>query len=133
MIALCFVVIIAVVTVDLITKFNFDGIMNSGIAWSLGADVPWLWIPVVVVSFVLTLVLLLWLWLGRRSWLKAVGLGLFIGGILGNAIDRLLSGGAVHDFINFGIFRNNIADIALTVGAVLIVLHLIMEEARASR
>lgn len=133
MIALSLVVIVAVVAVDLITKFNFDGILNSGIAWSLGADVPWLWIVVVVFSAVLTIVLLLWLLLGRRSWLKSVGLGLFIGGILGNAIDRLISGGAVHDFINFGIFRNNIADIALTVGAVLMVLHLIMEEARASR
>lgn len=133
MIALSLVVIVAVVAVDLITKFNFDGILNSGIAWSLGADVPWLWIVVVVFSAVLTIVLLLWLLLGRRRWLKSVGLGLFIGGILGNAIDRLISGGAVHDFINFGIFRNNIADIALTVGAVLMVLHLIMEETRASR
>ncbi|MBO4823364.1 MAG: signal peptidase II [Clostridia bacterium] len=133
MIALSLVVIVAVVAVDLITKFNFDGILNSGIAWSLGADVPWLWIVVVVFSLVLTIVLLLWLLLGRRRWLKSVGLGLFIGGIVGNALDRLISGGAVHDFINFGIFRNNIADIALTVGAVLMVLHLIMEETRASR
>ena len=61
------------------------------------------------------------------------GLGLFVGGILGNAIDRLVSGGAVHDFIDFGIFRNNIADMALSIGAVLICLSLIMEEIHASR
>lgn len=133
MIALFFVMIVAVVAVDLFTKFNIDGILNAGIAWSLGADLPWLWIVVVVFSFVLTVGLIEWFFRGRRTWLKSVGLGLFIGGILGNAIDRLISGGAVHDFINFVIFRNNIADIALTLGAVLIVLHLIMEEARATR
>ena len=61
------------------------------------------------------------------------GLALIAGGALGNAVDRLLSNGAVHDFIDFGIFRNNLADIAISVGAVLIVLVVIMGETRATR
>ena len=133
MIALFFGVIVAVVAVDLSTKFTIDGILNPGISWGLGTNLPWLWIVVVIFSFILTAGLIEWFFRRRRTWLKTVGLGLFIGGTLGNAIDRLFSDGAVHDFINFVIFRNNIADIALTVGAVLIMLHLVLEEARASR
>ena len=56
----------------------------------------------------------------RKSYWFTVGLALFIGGMLGNAIDRMITGGAVHDFINFVIFKNNIADIAITVGAVIV-------------
>ena len=134
MIALFFSVIAVVIAVDLITKFNIEGILNPGIAWSLGADVTWLWIVVVIFSFALTIALVTWFLLQkRRTGLGTVGLALFVGGMLGNAIDRLVTGGAVHDFINFIIFRNNLADIALTVGAILIVLSLIREEFRASR
>ena len=133
MIALFFGVIVAVVAVDLSTKFTIDGILNPGISWGLGTNLPWLWIGVVIFSVILAAGFMGWFFRRRRTWLKPVGLGLFIGGTLGNAIDRLLSDGAVHDFINFVIFRNNIADIALTVGAVLIMLHLVLEEARASR
>ena len=134
MIAVFFGVIVAVVTVDLITKFTIDGILNPGISWSLGTNLPWLWIVVVVFSLVLTVGIVTWfLRTKKRTWLNTVGLGLFVGGMLGNAIDRLISGGAVHDFIDFVIFKNNIADIALTVGAVLIILNLIKEEMRAPR
>lgn len=134
MIALFLGVIAAVVAVDLITKFTIDGILNPGIAWSLGADLPWLWVVVVIFSFALAAGLLVWFFRTKHhTWLGTIGLAIFIGGILGNAIDRLLSGGAVHDFIDFVIFRNNIADIALTIGAVLIVLNLIVEEIRAPR
>lgn len=134
MIALFFSVIVAVVAVDLITKFTIDGILNSGISWGLGARLPWLWIVVVVFSLVLVIGLVWWFFHNqKRTMLGTVGLGLFIGGTLGNAIDRLVSGGAVHDFIDFGIFRNNIADIALCVGAVMICLALIVRETRAAR
>ncbi len=88
----------------------------------------------VIFSLVLVVALVWWfLYNKRRTGLGTVGLGLFIGGTLGNAIDRLVSGGAVHDFIDFGIFRNNIADIALCVGAVMICLALIARETRAAR
>ncbi len=134
MIAVFFGVIVAVVTVDLITKFTIDGILNPGISWSLGTNLPWLWGVVVVFSLVLTVGIVTWfLRTKKRTWLNTVGLGLFVGGMLGNAIDRLISGGVVHDFIDFVIFKNNIADIALTVGAVLIILNLIKEEMRAPR
>ena len=40
--------IVGVVVVDLATKFSFDGILNSGIAWGMGAQLPWLWIVIVI-------------------------------------------------------------------------------------
>ena len=60
-----------------------------------------------------------------KKWLKInlekLSLGLILGGTISNAIDRLIFGG-VRDFIylkfiNFAIF--NVADMAITVGAVL--------------
>lgn len=134
MIWLFFGVIVAVVAADLITKFNIDGILNPGIAWGLGAEYDWLWIVVVVLSFVLVVLLIWWFFRNqKRTLLRTTGLALFIGGALGNAFDRIISHGPVHDFINFGFFRNNLADIAISLGAVLVIVALIVEEFRASR
>jgi signal peptidase II len=64
----------------------------------------------------------------------AVAIGLIIGGALGNAIDRVRIG-AVADFLDFSrlwfpwIF--NVADSAITVGAVLLIWDLFVPEARA--
>lgn len=114
--------IVAVVVIDLITKFSFDGILNSGVAWGMGAQLPWLWIVIVVLSLVLAVVMVVWYSRTerRKSYWFTVGLALFLGGMLGNALDRMITGGAVHDFINFVIFKNNLADIAITVGAIMV-------------
>lgn len=127
------VVIVVVVTADLVTKFTIDGILNPGIAWGLGAQLPWLWVVIVVLSLVMT-VLLFWWWMhDKRTVLRTLGLAFMISGILGNAIDRIVSGGAVHDFIDFMIFKNNLADIAITVGVILTVLSVLREAAVADR
>ena len=119
-------VIAAVVAVDLMTKFTVPGILNSGVAWGLGAEVEWLWIAVVVLSAVVVVGLVVWYTRTprRHAWWFTVGLALFVGGVIGNMIDRMLTGGAVHDFIDFIIFKNNLADIAITVGAVMVGGHL---------
>lgn len=59
-----------------------------------------------------------------RGW--AVGLGLLLAGAVGNLVDRLFREpeplrGQVVDFIDYGPFVGNVADIALTVAAVVIV------------
>jgi signal peptidase II len=62
-------------------------------------------------------------WLARAtSQLVAVGVGLIIGGAIGNAIDRMLYG-AVADFFSFHAFGFewyifNIADTAIVAGVV---------------
>jgi signal peptidase II len=60
-----------------------------------------------------------------RGPLSAAALGLVIGGAAGNLIDRLFrdADGAVVDFIDLGWWPTfNVADAAITVGAVLLVL-----------
>jgi signal peptidase II len=55
----------------------------------------------------------------REPWLR-VGLGLVLGGAVGNALDRVLAG-SVTDFIDFRVFPVfNIADMGITIGAALI-------------
>lgn len=98
---------------------------NSGIAFSLfpaesaiGAYV------LVVVAMVIMGLLLRWLH-ASRSRLQQLGLGLVLGGALGNIIDRLFAG-SVTDFIHFhaaglsNVFNG--ADIAISLGVVLILL-----------
>jgi len=73
--------------------------------------------------------LVVWLWRGARG-LSAIGLGLVIGGALGNLVDRLVHG-AVADFfwlhteLPVGPLANyvfNVADVAITFGVGLLLL-----------
>ena len=74
--------------------------------------------------------LLAW-WLVRsRSALLAAGLGLVIGGALGNAIDRIAHG-AVLDYLDLHAFGRhffvfNVADAAINVGVALLILDLLL-------
>jgi signal peptidase II len=71
------------------------------------------------------------LWLFRsRSGLPAVGLGLIIGGALGNAIDRIAHG-AVIDYLDLHAFGRhffvfNVADAAINIGVALLILDLLL-------
>jgi signal peptidase II len=65
--------------------------------------------------------------MGRRSKLVNVGLGLLLGGAVGNLYDRIFHPG-VRDFIDMYIgdwhwYTYNIADVAICAGAAAIVLH----------
>ena len=68
----------------------------------------------------------------------AMAYGLLLGGAVGNAIDRLVragdpgfGGGYVVDFVAWGSFpRFNVADSAITVGFVLLVVAMLLDERR---
>ena len=112
-------------TVDVVGSLRFNLTFNSGMAFSQGRGAG----PIIgVVALVVIVVLLVSL---RRtgSMLSAVGIGLVIGGAIGNVSDRLFRagdgflGGAVVDFIDlqwWPIF--NVADMAVTTGGVILVL-----------
>lgn len=111
--------------VDVIGSFlRFTLIYNSGAAFSIGTGITWV-LTIVATAVVVTIIVI-----ARRlgSWLWAVALGVLLGGALGNLTDRLFrppgfGQGHVVDFIqlpNFAIF--NVADMAITCAAVLIVL-----------
>ncbi|GAA2522632.1 signal peptidase II [Rarobacter incanus] len=93
-------------------------VFNPGAALSLGASSTWI-ITVIAVAITVGVVLTARR-VGNRAW--AIALGLLLGGALGNVIDRLFRApgfgrGHVVDFIDYGIFVGNVADIALVVAA----------------
>jgi len=68
----------------------------------------------------------------RADWTVRVALGLQLGGATGNLIDRLLRDGTVTDFISVGSFPVfNLADSAITVGVVILLLGLWLNDRRA--
>lgn len=74
--------------------------------------------------------LLAWWLLRSQSVLPAVGLGLIIGGALGNAIDRVAHG-AVIDYLDLHAFGRhffvfNVADAAINVGVALLIFDLLL-------
>ncbi|MCP5095327.1 MAG: signal peptidase II [Chloroflexi bacterium] len=92
---------------------------NEGVAFGMfhgvGPVVGWLSLIVIIGLFVFLI---------RRpeeEWLVCAGLGLYIGGALGNMVDRIFAG-RVLDFIEsplrWGIF--NVADLAVNIGMVII-------------
>ena len=99
---------------------------NRGINFGLfgGLDLRWV---LVGVALAVSLFVLWWMNRERPGRLAMFGAGLLVGGALGNALDRVLYG-AVADFLNMsccGItnpYAFNVADIAIFVGAVGLVL-----------
>ena len=112
--------------------------LNRGAAFGLeiGEDSRWFFVPVTVIA----LVLLAKLFIQARSddLLRLVSLSLVVAGAVGNLYDRLRWSLGVVDFIgpvwlgfaHFPIF--NVADIAITCGAVLLAVSFWLEE-RAER
>lgn len=103
-------------------QFNLS--FNTGMAFGRGKG----WGPVIGVVAMLVVVALI-LTVRRHNDLRTnLGVGLIIGGALGNIVDRLFRGdgwlrGAVVDFIDFQWFPIfNVADMAVNIGGVLFLL-----------
>jgi signal peptidase II len=103
---------------------------NRGISFSLFASDSAAGQTVLLALTLAATGLLAW-WLFRsRSAPSAVGLGLIIGGALGNAIDRIAHG-AVIDYLDLHAFGRhffvfNIADAAINIGVALLILDLLL-------
>jgi len=122
----------------LLPVLEFMRLHNEGAAFSFLSDAGgwqrWLFIGLGVA---VSAVILVWL---RRlpakgQGLLAAGLSLIVGGALGNVIDRVLFG-YVIDFIRVHYQEHyfpafNVADSAITVGAVLVILDNLLEYDRA--
>jgi signal peptidase II len=114
---------------------NFTLAYNYGAAFSfLGDQDGWQRWFFVTLSFAVSGYIVYWLKkLDRNELWTAISLSLVLGGAVGNGIDRLISG-RVTDFLDFYVnfdlfFLNNghfaifnIADIAITLGAILLVI-----------
>ena len=113
---------------SLLPSFNLTLMYNKGAAFSFLSDAGgwqrWLF---VALAFTISLAIVWWIkGLDQRQWRLAAALALILGGALGNLIDRLLYGHVI-DFLDLYYAdwhwpAFNVADSAITVGAVLMVI-----------
>lgn len=109
--------------ISVVRGLNIVSVDNSGVAFGVAGS----WAPWVLILIGLLLAGLLFRWLTRtHSTVHAVGLGLAIGGAVGNIADRLLLG-AVRDYIDLywnGYYSPsfNLADVAIVTGLALVAL-----------
>jgi signal peptidase II len=107
---------------------------NKGAAFGirLGEDSRWFFVPVTILALGLLAVLLRQA--AERDFLRIVSISLVVSGAIGNLYDRVRWDRGVVDFIgpidlglwNFPIF--NVADMAITCGAVLLAVSFWFEE-----
>ena len=119
-------------SVPVLPFFNLVMVWNPGISYGLFPASSWIGTAVLVVFSVGAVIgLSWWLW-GLTSLSLGIGIGMVIGGALGNLIDRLVYG-RVADFFHFYGFGYdwyvfNIADTAITLGAIAIVYEVLKPE-----
>lgn len=116
--------------------FDLTMVWNYGVSFGMlkaGSEVErW---GLVGLSAVISCVFAVWLSRAERK-LTALALGIVIGGALGNMIDRIRYG-AVADFLDFSglgfpwVF--NIADAAITIGAIVLFLDLMFNDPKKAR
>ena len=105
--------------------FDFVYVKNTGAAFSILSDSTVI-LSVISVVFCVGLILYWYKKKPTHPFLKTA-LMLLFAGALGNAIDRIFRGFVIDfistTFMTFPVF--NVADIAITVGAVFLIVHLI--------
>src|SRR5216684_2453122 len=118
--------------------FRLTHTENTGAAFSLFADstAPWKTGLLIAFSVIALLVVSVLLWRNHHAHIATgIGLSLIMGGALGNLWDRLARG-RVIDFLLFYVKRYqwpvfNLADSAIVVGAVLLVLEILFHKSGA--
>jgi signal peptidase II len=100
---------------------------NTGVAFSLFQGMSGV-LTIVALLIVFGAIYVYATQLPNRHWLIQVTLGLILGGAFGNIIDRVRLGYVV-DFIQVGWFPIfNLADSAITIGAVLLMIRFLQDE-----
>jgi len=109
--------------------FRFIYIKNSGASFGMLKDAPWLFTGLALIA---SIGIIAWYQIQGTSdkWLK-LGVGLILGGVVGNLSDRLFKNGSVTDMLNFPnieLFRIfNVADTAITFGVIIILLRTLIQ------
>ena len=114
---------------------NFNRIIpNSGAAFGIFAGKTWFLITVTCIIMVICICMLI-----RKTFQSKLmfwALCLVLAGGVGNMIDRVFRGGNVIDFLEFGFFDFpvfNVADCAVCIGAVMIVIYFFVDFIKDSR
>lgn len=106
--------------IELNKYFTLRETYNEGVAFGMFQGIgPWVgWLTILVIIGLLVYLA----GVPKEAWLIRAGLGILIGGALGNMLDRIVAG-QVLDFIESplrpGIF--NVADLAINLGMVLVI------------
>jgi signal peptidase II len=123
--------------VEVTSFFNLTLVYNPGAAFSfLSAAGGWQRWVLSGIAVTVGVLILVWLTrLPRQAWLSVASLGAILGGAVGNLIDRLRVGRVV-DFLDFhyaGLHwpAFNVADAAITVGAVCLIIATFTEQRAA--
>jgi signal peptidase II len=122
-------------SIPVLPFFNLIMVWNPGVSYGLfPASSVWGTALLVLVALAAVAGLGSWLW-GMTSLSLGIGVGLVIGGALGNLIDRLVYG-RVADFFHLFAFGYswyvfNIADVAITLGAIAIIYEVIKPQPAA--
>lgn len=108
---------------------------NSGAAWGILSDHRWVFMVVSSVAIVAIIAFLIYTAKQNISKILTISLSFFLGGGIGNMIDRFRLEYVIDflrfDFIEFPIF--NVADSFITVGAVLMCVYLVIDTIQEER
>ncbi len=113
--------------IEMTSFFNLVLVGNRGVSFGMfSTDTPWAQPAFAAFATAVAVFMGFWLWRAENRYI-ALSLGLIIGGALGNAVDRLAHG-AVIDFLDFHASGYhwpafNIADAAITMGVIFILLE----------
>lgn len=122
--------------IEVLPFANVVLVWNRGVSFGLfntASDYgPWI---LSGLAIAISIVLLIWLWRGTER-IVGLGIGLILGGAIGNVVDRLIHG-AVVDFVDLHAGGAhwpafNVADSAITVGALLLVLDSLFHRDKSS-
>lgn len=106
---------------------NFTYVENRGIAFGMFSGKTTMFAVISIVVVIIVLLLLYKMPQSKKSRFLKLGVAFVVSGALGNMADRLIRGYVVDfidvEFLNFPVF--NIADIAVCVGAALILIHFV--------
>ena len=101
---------------------------NPGVAFGLGNRLP----GAMLIGLTATVTAVLAVAAVRGAFPSRLGAGIVVGGAIANLVDRAI-GGTVIDFLDLGWWPSfNFADVAVTVGAGLLVLATLREPAKSS-
>ncbi len=112
------------ISVPVLPNFNMTMVWNHGVSFGLLQNMG-IW-PLVILAGIICMIMMRWL-IKSTSKLEAISLGMIIGGAIGNVIDRFRFG-AVADFFDVYVGTYhwpafNIADSAISIGVVLLLVH----------
>lgn len=114
--------------------FYITVVHNTGGAWSLFDNYSYFFI---IFSIIAVIILIKFMFSFKNNLRNNIAFSLTIGGILSNLADRIFLG-HVRDFLDFKLFGYNypifnIADIAIVVGVILLIVAIIKGEDKIER